>query len=60
MSLGLVLQDINLAAAAHVAGTPTVFVNGNRAPGVGSAAELRELISRARKEAAGRGSSREP
>jgi protein-disulfide isomerase len=60
MSLGLVLQDINLAAAAHVEGTPTVFVNGNRAPGVGSAAELRELISRARKEAAGRGSSMEP
>jgi protein-disulfide isomerase len=60
MSLGLVLQDMNLAAAAHVDGTPTVFVNGNRAPGVGNAAELREIISRARREAAGRGPSMEP
>jgi protein-disulfide isomerase len=60
MSLGLVLQDINLAAAAHVDGTPTLFVNGNRAQGVGTAAELRELISRARKEATGRGLSTEP
>jgi protein-disulfide isomerase len=57
MSLGLVLQDINLAAAAHVEGTPTLFVNGKRAPGVGSAADLRELIAHARQEAAGSGLS---
>jgi protein-disulfide isomerase len=60
VSLGLVLQDINLAAAVHVDGTPALFVNGNRAPGVRSAAELREVISRARKEVAGRGSGAEP
>jgi protein-disulfide isomerase len=60
MSLGLVLQDINLATASHVEGTPTLFVNGSRAQGVGSAAELRELISRARNEAPGRGSSTAP
>jgi len=60
MSLGLVLQDINLAAASHVDGTPTLFVNGNRAPGVGSVAELRDLISRARRGGTGSGLSAKP
>jgi protein-disulfide isomerase len=55
MSLGLVPQDINLGTAVHVDGTPTLFVNGNRAPGIRSAAELRELISRAHKDMAGSG-----
>jgi len=37
-----------------------VWSTGNRAHGVGSAAQLRELISRARKEVAERGLSTEP
>jgi protein-disulfide isomerase len=60
LSLGLVLQDINLAAASQVEGTPTLFVNGNRAQPVGSAADLRQLISRARKETTAPGSSTGP
>lgn len=52
MSLGLVLRDMNLAAANQVNGTPTICINGHRVQGVESTARLRELITKAREEAA--------
>ena len=52
MSLGLVLRDTNLAAANKVEGTPTLFLNGPRLPGVRDAAQLRQFIAEAQKEAA--------
>jgi protein-disulfide isomerase len=51
MSVGLVLKDMDLAGSFQVNGTPTVFINGHRVAGVGSAAKLREMIAEARKEA---------
>jgi len=51
MSVGLVLKDIDLAENNQISGTPTVFINGHRLPGLDSAEKLRELIDRARKEA---------
>jgi protein-disulfide isomerase len=53
MSLGLVLRDMGLAEANQVNGTPTLFINGRRVQGVENAAQLRELIDEAGKDAAG-------
>ncbi|HST78715.1 MAG TPA: DsbA family protein [Verrucomicrobiae bacterium] len=50
MSLGLVFRDMNLASANNVQGTPTLFINNHRIPGVRDANQLRELIAQARQE----------
>lgn len=50
MSLGIVLKDINLAAANDVNSTPTLFVNGERVPGVRDATDLRAIIAKSLKE----------
>lgn len=49
MSLGLVFRDMDLASANEVTGTPTLFINGQRAQGVKDAAQLRELVAAAAK-----------
>jgi protein-disulfide isomerase len=49
MSLGLVLRDMNLASANDINGTPTLFINGQRRQGIKDAAELRQLITEAKK-----------
>jgi protein-disulfide isomerase len=51
MSLGLVFRDMDLASSNQVTGTPTLFVNGHRVAGVKDAAQLRQLISEALKDA---------
>ena len=48
MSIGLILRDLKLAEAYEVNGTPTVFINGRRLPGVQNAAELEQLINATR------------
>ena len=50
MSLGLVFRDMNLASANNVQGTPTLFINNHRIPGVRDANQLRELIAQAKQE----------
>lgn len=52
MSLGIVLRDMNLAAANDVNSTPTLFVNGERMGGVKDANDLREIIAKNLKEVA--------
>jgi predicted DsbA family dithiol-disulfide isomerase len=59
MSLGLVLKDMSLAEANSVQGTPTVFINGRRVPGVENAATLREVIDEARREEKANGATAE-
>jgi protein-disulfide isomerase len=49
MSLGLVLRDLNLASANDISGTPTLFINGQRIQGIKDTAELRQLITEAKK-----------
>lgn len=49
-SLGLVLRDMELAAAYNVNATPTLFINGHRVSGVKDAHELTELIDEAEAE----------
>jgi protein-disulfide isomerase len=49
MSLGLVLRDLNLASANNINGTPTLFINGQRKQGIKDVAELRQLITEAKK-----------
>jgi len=51
MSLGLVFRDMNLATTHNIQGTPTLFVNGRRIPGVRDADQLRQLITEAEAEA---------
>ena len=51
MSLGLVFQDANLASANNVQATPTLFINGRRVAGIRDAAQLRQFIAEAGKEA---------
>ena len=53
MSLGLVLRDMDLAASHNVQGTPTLFINGHRVPGVQDADQLRQFINQAEQEAHG-------
>jgi protein-disulfide isomerase len=55
MSLGLVFRDMNLATAHNIQGTPTLFVNGRRIPGVRDADQLRRLITEAEAEGLGAG-----
>ena len=50
ISLGVVLQDINLASSYGVTATPTLFINGQMIEGIRDAAHLRELIAGAGKE----------
>lgn len=45
LSLGLVLQDMDLASRAQVSGTPTLFLNGRRFTGIKDAAQLRQAIA---------------
>ena len=47
-SLGLVFQDINLAAANNIQATPTLFINGRRVPGIRNKQELLDLIAMAK------------
>jgi hypothetical protein len=51
LSLGLVFRDLNLASANNIDSTPTLFVNGRRMAGVKDAAQLRQLIEDAKKDA---------
>jgi protein-disulfide isomerase len=46
-SLGIVLQDINLALSYDVHSTPTVFVNGRQISTIRDAGELRKVIQSA-------------
>jgi protein-disulfide isomerase len=57
MSLGLVFRDMNLASANNMQGTPTLFINGHRVPGVQDAKQLRDFIVEAKKEATEAGAS---
>lgn len=52
MSVGLVLRDMNLADTYEVRATPTLFINGHRVLGVENSEKLREMIVRAKEEAA--------
>lgn len=47
LSLGLVFKDLHLAMANDVSATPTVFINGTRIAGIGSAAQLTQLLQSA-------------
>jgi hypothetical protein len=44
---------VNLASADNVQATPTLFINGHRVAGIKDAAQLRQLITEAMKEAQG-------
>ena len=60
LSLGRVLQDINLGSAYGVTGTPTIFINGRRVPAVKDTGELLELIRQAKAEARPAQASKRP
>jgi protein-disulfide isomerase len=52
-SLGLVLRDLDLAAAYNVTAVPTLFLNGLRVVGVKDSNQLAALVNEARKQPPG-------
>jgi hypothetical protein len=53
MSLGLILRDLDLASANSVDATPALLINGTRITGIKAAAQLRQLITEAKKKQIG-------
>jgi len=60
LSLGAVLQVMNLASAYEVTTTPTLFINGRRMSAVKGVEELRKLIQTADAEDQGGRKPKEP